>query len=532
MTPPGNWATPHLLLSETTRKVSLLLRSCPLLPTLLAVPQPISSVPGAGHSRPERRKANARRPIVPMKSAWPDLRSQLSAIVEHSNDAIFSRMFDGTVTTWNAAAERIFGYTANEIIGRSSRVLLPAGSLDEYRRLVARLRRGLVVAHYEAERVCKDGRRIQVSLTLSPIRDSSRRLIGFSTIARDITEQRAVRDMLVRRERELDDLFEEASVGLVFATPGGGVIRANQAFLAMVELDGKHVLGRPLQSFHSDATVLGSLLSLLANRETVHNFATEFRTAKGETRFVLVDADALFENGHLVHSRWFIRDISRRRQLERELLESSDRERRGFAQELHDGLGQQLGGIAYLTNVLRELLSERGVPEAGSAGRIFDLVRKAIEDTRRMARGLSPIRGEPEGLMDALRELVAQTAELRGIRCRLDCRKPVLVPDVVLAGHLYRIAQEAVNNAVRHGSPRIITISLRNTRGRITLVIADDGKGIGPLSPNRKGLGLRTMQYRASLIRGALTVIPRHPRGTKISCVVLFSPGDSKPTKP
>jgi signal transduction histidine kinase len=244
----------------------------------------------------------------------------------------------------------------------------------------------------------------------------------------------------------------------------------------------------------------------------------ELITRRDETKFVLVDANAFWEKGTLVHSRWFIRDISQRKRLERELLEISERERRGLAQELHDGLGQQLGGIAYLSNVLREKLLERSAPEAGDAARISDLMRNAIEQARRVARGLSPIQPEPEGLRNALRELAEQTTELFGIRCVLDCRRPVPVSDTELAAHLFRIAQEAVNNAVKHAKPRSITIRLAGERNRLTLTVADDGRGIGPISPTRSGLGLRIMQYRCSLIRGTLTVRRRRMRGTEVVC--------------
>lgn len=487
------------------------------------MPRRTTSLPGAAKSRRTSLPVGAKnggQPVARAKPAWPELRSQLAAIVEHSNDAIFSRTFDGTIMTWNAAAERIFGYAAEEIIGKTSWVLVPPDGQDEFRKLVARLRRGQVVEHFETERVRKDGGRIHVSLTLSPIRDSSRRIVGFSTIARDVTEQGRLREALARRERELDDLFEEASVGLLLVSPEGVVLRSNEAFRTLVACLPPLVVNQSVRPFFLDPPVADDLLHRLANRETVHNLATEFLTAKADIRHVLIDADALWEKGRLVHSRWFVRDISRRRQLERQLLESSDQERRAFAQELHDGLGQQLGGVAYLTNVLRESLAEREAPEAGSAARIFELVRQAIEDTRRMARGLSPIREAPEGLMEALRELATQTSELQGIGCRLHCRKPMLMPDPAIAGHLYRIAQEAVNNAVKHARPRTIHISLRNTKGRLRLVITDDGKGIGLLSPNRKGLGLHTMQYRAGLIRGTLDVAPRRPRGTEVVCTI------------
>jgi PAS domain S-box-containing protein len=471
---------------------------------------------------PKTRDIARANPLPPAAAAWPDLRSQLAAIVEHSNDAIFSRTFAGVITTWNAAAERIFGYSADEIIGRPSGVLLPRGQRDEFHKLVARIQRGEVVQHYEATRLRKDGTRLDVSLTLSPVRDARRRVIGFSTIARDVTAEQRMKELLASREHELQDLFDEASVGLVLLDREGKILRANQAFCDVLNCTAEEVPGLNLRDFHTDAAWLDATLAQLADRQTLHNVPTEFRTRKGQTRHVLMDANALWANGQFVHSRWFVRDISRRKQLERELLEMSARERRGFAQELHDGLGQQLGGVAYLCNVLREKLAERGAPEVDEAARIFNLVREAIEHTRGISRGLSPIPSEPEGLMNALRELAVHTTELFRVRCRFFCSKPVAIHDSSLAAHLYRIAQEAVNNALKHAKPRGINIRLNSARGKVTLAVADDGKGIGPLSPTRQGLGLHIMQYRAGLVGGTLTVQPRRPRGTEVKCAAPY----------
>lgn len=449
---------------------------------------------------------------------WLDKNSQFAAIVEHSNDAIFSRTLGGVITTWNRAAERIFGFKANEIVGRSSRVLLPRGQRDEFRRLLARIRRGEVVQHYETTRLRKGGEPIHVSLTLSPVRDKQRRLLGFSTMARDITDERRTIDMLARREHELQDLFDEASVGIVLTARDGRIIRANRAFCELLDRSPQQVIGLALADFHPDPEMISMMLRQLTERHTLHNVSTELLTPGGASRHVLADANALWERRRFVHSRWFVRDISRRKQLERELLELSERERRGFAQELHDGLGQQLGGVAYLANVLREKLTECNAPDAADATRIFSLVREAIEHTRRISRGLSPIRPEPEGLMIALRELAHQTAELFRVRCRFHCRKPVLMDDSTLAGHLFRVAQEAVNNALKHGKPRSISIRLSRARRNVTLAVADNGKGIGVLSPTRQGLGLHIMQYRAGLIRGSVTVQPRRGGGTEVIC--------------
>jgi PAS domain S-box-containing protein len=446
--------------------------------------------------------------------------AQSAAIVEHSNDAIFTRTLDGVVESWNAAAERIFGFTACEIVGRSSRILLPCGQRDEFRGLLLRIRRGEVIRHFETTRLRKDGKRIHVSLTLSPVRDARRRLIGFSTIARDITGGREMVDRLAQRERELQDLFDEASVGIVLTRRDGMILRANRAFCELVEGTTAQVVGVRLPDFHSEPMVVTAMLAQLASRQTLHNVSTALRTRKGGLRYVLADANALWKGGQFIHARWFVRDISRRKQLERELIELSERERRGFAQELHDGLGQHLGGVAYLANVLREKLVERGAPETAEATRIFRLVRESIEHARRISRGLSPILPEPDGLMVALYELARQTTDLFQVRCRFQCRKPVLIDDSTLAGHLFRIAQEAVNNALKHAKPRAIRISLSQKRDKLTLAVSDNGKGIGSVSPTRHGLGLHIMQYRAGLLRGTLDVQARRAGGTDVICTV------------
>ena len=458
----------------------------------------------------------------------PERARELAAIVEYSNDAVFSRGLDGTITTWNAAAGSIFGFTARDVVGRGSQLLLPRGHRDEFRRLLARMRHGEVVQHFETERLRKDGRQIVVSLTLSPLRDNKGRLIGFSTIARDITEQRASREALQRSERALADLFEEASVGLIWTTIGGRVLRANRALLEMLECRPADCVGFVLGKFLPERAVLATLIRRLAGRETVRNFQTRFRTRLGEQRDILLDASAFWEGGRVVHLRWFVRDVTRRKQLELEVLAISERERRAFAQELHDNLGQQLSGIAYLTNVLRERLREQSSPEAGEVERISNLLKQALEQARAVARGLSPVRPEPEGLAAGLKELAAQSSELFGIRCQFQHSRPVLVGDSEAGNHLYRIAQEAVHNACRHGRAKRVTIGLTRGRKGVVLKIVDDGSGIRPLSPRRKGLGLRIMHYRAGLLGGTVSVRSRPAGGTEVCCIAPASLMQSK----
>jgi PAS domain S-box-containing protein len=485
---------------------------------------PLGSTPARGEDRLGSNRAaldlEAATAATANLEVWSETHRHRAAIVEHSNDAIFSRTPDGAITTWNAAAERIFGFRAKEIVGRRSEVLLPPGRQDEFRKLLARIRRGEVVEHFETERLRKDGRHLYVSLTLSPIRDDAERLIGFSTIARDITEQRQVREALERRERELDDLFEEASVGLLLTGRDGRILRVNPAFLGILECKPDDCVGHAFSQFHPDRAALSALLRRLTGRETLRNVQTAVRSCRGRVKEVLLDANAFWENGQVVHIRWFIRDITRRKQLEREVLATSEGERCAFSRELHDSLGQQLSGIAYLSNVLRDRLRDQGSSHASDAAHISKLLKQAIEETRRVSRGLSPVRPDPEGLRTALSELAAHTRAVFGVACGLFYPKPVLVEDATVANHLYRIAQEAVNNAIRHGHARRITIGLAQRRGEVALSIVDNGKGIGALSPKRKGLGLRVMQYRAGLLQGTFSVRRRPAGGTEVHCAV------------
>ena len=147
------------------------------------------------------------------------------------------------------------------------------------------------------------------------------------------------------------------------------------------------------------------------------------------------------------------------------------------------------------------------------------LLGEAITQTRGLARGLYPVKAEPNGLMVALQELAARTKTLLKVGCRFNCPNPVLIENNIMATHLYRIAQEAVTNAIKHGKPDHITIGLAQTPHRISVGVTDDGTGI-PDRRNNKGMGLRIMQHRAGTI-GASLVVQKNPKGgTTVVCSV------------
>lgn len=208
-----------------------------------------------------------------------------------------------------------------------------------------------------------------------------------------------------------------------------------------------------------------------------------------------------------------------RRKMEEELLEICGREQRRIGQDLHDGVCQYLVGIEFQTSVLvRDLAENRAAAEHVS--HLGQLLREATRQARMLARGLCPVELESNGLMSALAELTTNSTRLFGISCRFECPESVLITDIARATHLYRIAQEAISNAVKHGHARLITVELLHGQDNVILKITDDGVGFTATSSIEQdsGMGLRIMQYRAEMIEARLEVSPIPGTGTVVTC--------------
>jgi PAS domain S-box-containing protein len=232
------------------------------------------------------------------------------------------------------------------------------------------------------------------------------------------------------------------------------------------------------------------------------------------TKFPLRD-----EAGKVYAVGGIVTDITERKRLEAEVAHISEREQRRISTDLHDGLGQRLAGIACLSDVLVRDLADANSPLATGAAKVARLLNEAVGETRNLARGLYPVEPEPQGLMSSLQALAERTQDIFRVRCRFVCRRPVLVEDNLVATHLYRIAQEAVGNAVRHGRSRSITIRLSpGPRSSIVMGVQDDGVGIRRPGKPTRGMGLRIMQYRAGMIDATVVVQRRPGRGTSVVC--------------
>jgi two-component system, LuxR family, sensor kinase FixL len=213
-----------------------------------------------------------------------------------------------------------------------------------------------------------------------------------------------------------------------------------------------------------------------------------------------------------------LRDVTDRSQMEKELLEISHREQSRIGQDLHDGLGQHLTGITFLSRALEKKLAARGLPEAAEASEVSRLIMQALSQTRSLARGLFPVELEGRGLLAAFRELVATVERLFGISCVLECDETLDITDQTVGTHLFRLAQEALSNAARHGKAKHIVVEIRRNGSKISLTIRDDGAGFPVERGPSSGLGLRIMHYRAQRVGGSLDVSSRVGGGTVVTC--------------
>lgn len=214
------------------------------------------------------------------------------------------------------------------------------------------------------------------------------------------------------------------------------------------------------------------------------------------------------------------RDITQRKELEREVLEVVAQEQHRIGQELHDGVNQELFALNLISTALSLRLAKVAPGEVKRVTQITTGLTRIQQQIRALARGLVPVELDPDGLHAALEDLVERTSEHSGVVCKFDRSDPVRIEDSMVATHLLCIAQEAVRNALRHGHSRNIRLSLRQISGRVVLTIRDDGAGLPAALNEPTGLGIRLMQHRASVIGGWLTLGPAKGGGTIVTCTL------------
>ena len=429
---------------------------------------------------------------------------------------------NGKVRYLNPAAEQILGYSTAELLGKNFWDVIHPDHREIVRaRGLSRQEGAAAPTRYEFPIVTSRGETRWLDCTATSVEfDGQPAVLGS---AFDITE-RLRSEQALRESEEKTRALVDAIPDFIFRLRGDGTLLD---FKAPKDTDlstrVSQLLGKALLDLAPETLAEPTRYYMERTLQTgeVHSFDFQFPLGE-QVRDFEARVTVCGENEIMA----IVRDVTKRKRLEEEVLEISARERRSIGDDLHDGLGQYLAGIAVKAKILEEDLAAAASPHKPKAEKLVRLINNAIRQAHTLARGLDPIELEANGLVPALDKLACETEELFRVACILRCDEPVLPMSKSISLQLYRIVQEAINNAVKHGKPGRIEIGLATEPTHLRLRIKDDGRGFRIDTARRGGMGLRIMQYRAHVIGGVLTIQSRPNRGTEVQCLVLTTRGD------
>jgi len=428
----------------------------------------------------------------------------------------------GTVLDTNRAGAALLGRQKWSLIKQRFIALVAPEDRSVFSAELRRCVRLRVMVSGELSLRRTEGELMVVQFASMPVLDQRARVVQVETTLVDITGRKRAEKALRESEARLKAIMDNSPAMIFLKDTQGRYLHFNREFghvfgLALEQTVGKtdaEIFPPKLAAAYraNDLQVLEAGVPMVFDEFAIHIDGPHLSIV---IKFPLFDGD-----GKIYAIAGIVTDVTERRRLEAQVLEMSEREQRRIAQDLHDGLGQHLTGMSHLAAVLQAKLSERALPEAADAARVVKLLNHAVTQTRTLARGLLPVQLEAGGLMSALEQLAAMVRDLFKIDCCFECPQPVSMPDNVTATHLYRIAQESVNNAIKHGRASQIKIELVDALEIITLTVQNNGLIVSKMRAHQDGIGLRTMRYRAEMIGGSLAFHSDAKRGTMVVCAI------------
>ena len=424
---------------------------------------------------------------------------------------------------WSDQMYRLFGVDPEDFAPSVERVtaFLPPDDRARFEAALARIRDGEDSFRLE-HRLQPEGGAGRWMLTQAAVRDDDTRLVGTTL---DTTELKKTKRALQESEARAQAILETTVDGIITIDEHGIVESFNPAAEEIFGYDAEEVVGENIKMLmpsphHEQHDEYLRSYHETGHREIIGIGREVTGKRKDGSTFPMDLAVSEVALGDRVIFTGIVRDISERRRLEKEILNVSEQERRRIGQDLHDGLGQMLTGIGLLSQDLARQLQEEGHERAEDMVEITEHVKDADQYARDLSHGLIPVDVEGNGLPEALRRLANNAERLFNVDCTFQEVEQALVHDNTRATHLYRIAQEAVNNAVRHGEADRIKLVLAAGDEQIRLQVRDDGSGFEDEDVTDAGMGVRIMSYRARIIGGTLDINSALGEGTVVTCTL------------
>jgi PAS domain S-box-containing protein len=477
------------------------------------------------------------------KKRAEEARFRHAAIVQSSEDAIISKDLDAVIVSWNAGAQRIFGYTESEAVGQPITILIPPELWDEENQILENLRAGGSIEHYETTRITKAGKKVAVSLTISPIKDSSGRLLGFCKLAHDITERGRAEKVLQETNRALQDqtavLRSQEELLKIF-------VKHVPAAVAMLDRDMRYL--QVSDRWRVDFSLDSSQLLGRSHYEVFPDIPDQWkelhrRALAGE--MLRADEDRWDREGGTTWLRWEIRpwqdpdglqggvlifseDITHLKHAEevllgmsRKLIEAHEQERTRIGRDLHDDIVQRLALLAAeLEGVQHDL-----APELSQ--RMDDLRNQATQitnDVQLLSHELHSAKLEYLGIVGAIKNFCKEYGDRQKLEIHFTSHDlPTAIPGE-LSLSLFRVLQEALRNATKHSGVKSFEVRLWGTPDEIHLTVMDSGAGFDSAAARQgRGIGLVSMEERLKLLKGTLAIESQPMRGTTIHARVPFT---------
>ena len=443
-------------------------------------------------------------------------------LVENADCIILRMDEDGEITFFNEFAQKFFGYTERQILSKNIiGTIIPekdSTGLNIEKSIRDIKRHPELYTTYENENICKNGRRVWIAWANKAIHDEQRNVTEILCVGHDITKRKRIEKQL----QLLAAAVRNSNDAITILDLEGNIISWNlgaERIYGYSEAEAMNMNINRIIPDHKQNEMM-SLTERVLKGENIEFFETQRLTKNNRILDISLTATLLKdEKGKPFAITTTERDITERRFLEKEILDITERERELIGQEMHDGMGQVLTGIAVKCKGLALRLKDKSLEEMKDALVISKLANKAIGQTRDLAKMLYPVDIETGGLVSALKTLALNTEKLLGVNCRLRAGKSVSVKNLVEAKQIYRIVQEAITNAVRHGKANNININLRSTKRGTVLSVENDGLDFPKLLPRSKGLGLKIMKYRTDLIGGSLDIRKGDKGGTIVMCI-------------